>query len=209
MKRYLIGVLLIVLGVLGAGTSGAAEVVNANVRFDVNGGREIKVNAKSVPVGQPYGELPKPSRPDHKFTGWNTQPNGKGEYVTAETVCTTEDEHILYAVWITKKGRIAKAKPTLTIRQGRVAERTDGRLKLRFQKVAKASGYKVRFSTTKKFKKGTYETLTLNKNDNIIFIYGVPPYKTYYVKVRAFQKKGGKKIYGRWSKVKKFTTTVR
>lgn len=209
MKHYFIGFLFLLLGVLGCGMSGRAAAWNANVRFDVNGGQDLNVNAKSVPVGQPYGELPKPFRAGHKFTGWNTKPSGKGVYITADTVCTTEDEHILYAVWVTPKGKTAKAKPTLTMRQGRVAERTDGRLKLRFQKVAKASGYKVRFSTTKKFKKGTYETLTLNKNDNIIFIYGVPPYKTYYVKVKAFQNRSGKKVYGRWSKVKKFTTTVR
>lgn len=188
----------------------AASGMNANVRFDPNGGADVSVNAKAVPVGEAYGKLPVPTRSKHKFVGWCTTANGKGAYVTADTICQTEKEHILYAIWKTKKGKIAKARPTLTIRSDdKVVERTDGRLKLRFQRVAKASGYKIRFSTTKKFKKGTYETLTLNRNDNIVFVYGIPPYKTYYVKVRAYKKVGGKKRWGKWSKVKKFTSTVR
>lgn len=187
----------------------AAAIVNPNVRLDVNGGDPLGITAKAVAVGETYGELPVPTRAKHTFIGWCTTEDGTGLLIKEDTVCQTEDEHILYAIWLTKKGAVAKPKPQLELRQGKVRERTDGRLKLRYQRVSKANGYKIQFGTNKKFKKDTYETLTVSKNDNIIFIYGIPPYKTYYVRVKAYRKTATGKRWGKWSKVKKFTSTIR
>lgn len=209
MNKIVKMLIIAVFSVVCLSSTSHATNINPNVRLDVNGGESIKVTALAVPVGQPYGELPTPKRSKHTFLGWNTSADGNGVMIAPDTVCTIEGEHIIYAIWLTKKGAVANPEPTLELRDGKARERTDGRLKLRYQRVAKADGYKIRFSTTKTFKKGTYETLTINKNDNIVFIYGVPPYKTYYCKVKAYKKTAKGKRWGSWSKVKKFRTTVK
>lgn len=72
--------------------------------------------------------------------------------------------------------------------------------KIVWKKVSGAKGYQVKYSTTKKFKKAKTKTKTaktkkitlkkLNKNK-------------YFVKVRAYKKVNGKKVYGAWSSVLK------
>lgn len=68
-----------------------------------------------------------------------------------------------------------------------------------WKKVTGASGYQIVYSTSKKFKSKktknvTKATVTLSK---------LKKKKTYYIKVRAYTKVNGKKVYGKWSTVKK------
>ncbi|MBQ9114024.1 MAG: InlB B-repeat-containing protein [Clostridia bacterium] len=52
----------------------------------------------SIISGEPYGELPTPSRKNYEFLGWYTS---DGIQVTASTVCTVEKSYTwLYAKWI-------------------------------------------------------------------------------------------------------------
>ena len=70
--------------------------------------------------------------------------------------------------------------------------------KIRIKKVAKAKGYQIKYSDSKKFvgyleKSTSKTTITIKKLDR----------KTkYYFKVRAYTKVGKKKVYGAWSKTK-------
>lgn len=69
---------------------------------------------------------------------------------------------------------------------------------LKWKKVSGAKGYQIAYGTNKKLKKMVKKTtskttITLKKLKK----------KTYYVKVRAYCVKNGKKVYGTWSKVKK------
>lgn len=67
------------------------------VIFDAAGGG-ITVSNKRVVRGEPYGELPAPSRFGYEFDGWFTAEVG-GERVDAQTTVTAEFSHPLYAHW--------------------------------------------------------------------------------------------------------------
>ena len=65
------------------------------------------------------------------------------------------------------------------------------------------TGFQVRYATTKKFKSGTYKTVTLtSKSATSKALTKLKAGKTYYVKVRAYKTVDGKNIYSSWSKVK-------
>lgn len=56
------------------------------------------VEKVKVTVGEPYGNLPIPTRSGYKFLGWYTSTAG-GEKVLPTTVVTKEEDHVLYARW--------------------------------------------------------------------------------------------------------------
>lgn len=70
---------------------------NCTVTFDANGG-EVEKESMGVNYGQPYGDLPVPTRPGYEFAGWYTDIE-KGSVVKAETIVTTLTDHTLYARW--------------------------------------------------------------------------------------------------------------
>ena len=74
-------------------------------------------------------------------------------------------------------------------------------IKVSFKKVKGVSGYKITYSLNKKFKKA--KTLNVNAKTKSKLIKKLKSGKTYYVKVRAYAKATGKKVYGAWSSVKK------
>ena len=70
--------------------------------------------------------------------------------------------------------------------------------KISWKKVSKAKGYQVKWSANKKFKKAkkkftNKKTITLKKLNK----------KKYFIKVRAYKIKNGRKYYGKWSKTLK------
>ena len=73
-----------------------------------------------------------------------------------------------------------------------------GKVCIKWYKVASANGYQIQYSTKKNFVRkktkvvyGSKLKLKLKSN------------KKYYVRVRAYRKASGNKVYGKWSKVKK------
>ena len=76
------------------------------------------------------------------------------------------------------------------------------KISVKWKKIKKAKGYQLQYSTSKKFKKSKTKTKTTKKTS--LTIKKLKKGKTYYVRVRAFTKnKSGKKVSGKWSKVKK------
>ena len=65
--------------------------------FDPNGGT-CETGSAVYAVGEPYGELPVPTKGVYPFTGWFTAKSG-GEQVTAESVVTAVASRTLYARW--------------------------------------------------------------------------------------------------------------
>ena len=70
-----------------------------------------------------------------------------------------------------------------------------------YKKLKKVSGYQISYGLNKKFKKA--KTVTVKASVSKKVIKKLKSKKKYYVRVRAFNKKGTKKLYGTWSKVKK------
>ena len=67
------------------------------VTFRAEGG-ELDDIHREVRRNEAYGELPVPTRPGYTFCGWSTQRIG-GELVTADTVVTALEDHVLFARW--------------------------------------------------------------------------------------------------------------
>ncbi len=78
------------------------------------------------------------------------------------------------------------------------------KIKVSWKKVSKATGYQVKYSTSKKFRKTKTKTKTVKKNK--VTLKKLKLKKKYYVKVRAYKKVNldGYTVtaYGVWSKVK-------
>ncbi len=106
----------------------------------------------------------------------------------------------------TTKYKPAEKKISITVSPKRtklnsVASKKAKTMVVKWKRDKKASGYQITFANNKKFKKA--KSFTVNKNKTTKFtITKLSAKKTYYVKVRAFKKSGGKKIYGEYSKVK-------
>lgn len=73
------------------------------------------------------------------------------------------------------------------------------------KEVAGAEGYQIQYSTSKKFTKKTTKSATTKKTS-----YKIKKLKkktTYYIRVRAYTlDENGKKVYSKWTTVKKTTT---
>lgn len=72
---------------------------------------------------------------------------------------------------------------------------------VKLKKVAGVNGYQVKVSLNKKFKKKT--TVTINTKKAKAVVKKLKAGKKYFVKARTYVIVDGKKVYGKWSKVKK------
>ena len=69
------------------------------VKFDLDGGvfeeAETESTSKQVVYGEPYGELPTPTKEGNTFAGWEYS----GSIITPDTIVQMTGEHVLTAVW--------------------------------------------------------------------------------------------------------------
>lgn len=144
------------------------------ITLNPNGGTCSKKTI-SVAYGGAFGNLPTPKRSGYTFLGWFTQAEG-GLQITNNTINTYKSNITLYAHWKEKKGKI----------------------KLSWKKVSGATGYQIKYSTSKKFKKSNTKTVTIKKTKKTFK--NLKYNKKYYFKIRAYKKSGKKKIYSAWSK---------
>ncbi len=77
------------------------------------------------------------------------------------------------------------------------------KIKVRWNWYAYGDGYQIAYSTNKYFASNKTKRISAGVFTDAKTIAGLTKGKTYYVKVRAFQKSGGRKYYGAWSNVKK------
>ena len=105
------------------------------------------------------------------------------------TLCTIQQESI------------AAAKPA-RVQITKVSSTSAGKVKVSWKKVTKTSKYQLQVATKKSFK-GTKVTKTIASKKKTTTVSNLFQGKTYYVRIRAYRSKKGKKQYGTWSKVKK------
>ena len=70
---------------------------------------------------------------------------------------------------------------------------------LSWKKVTGAKGYQIQYALNKKFKKKK----NIQTKKTKYTIKKLKKKKTYYIRVRAYKMNGKKKVYGKWSTVKK------
>lgn len=79
-------------------------------------------------------------------------------------------------------------------------------LTVTWKKNTKVTGYEVQYSTSSKFTKKTTKSATIKKNKTTSkTISKLKSKKKYYVRIRAYKTVKGKKVYSKWSAVKKAT----
>lgn len=78
---------------------------------------------------------------------------------------------------------------------------------VKWTKAEGVKGYKVEYSTSKKFSKKTTKSTTIKKSSTVkATLKKLKPGKTYYVRVRSYSSLNGTTHYGEWSKTVKFKT---
>ena len=74
-----------------------------------------------------------------------------------------------------------------------------GKVVAKWKKASNADGYQIQYALNKKFKKAKSKTV----KSTSVTIKKLKKKKTYFVRVRAYKAVDGKKVYGKWSSVKK------
>jgi hypothetical protein len=106
---------------------------------------------------------------------------------------TTKEKHKPTKITIAKKMTISKVTST-----------KKKEIYVSWKKDTSFTGYQIYISTQKDFKKQTNKK-NLKKTEGEWTIKGLKSGKTYYIKIRAYNKVGNKKYYEEWSKIKKIT----
>lgn len=142
----------------------------------------VTVNVKEIPE-----ETPTPT-PTEKPTSTQQTPSTKPSDTAKETPSTSSGG----TKKTTKKVKVAKVKGLTVKVAGKKAT-------VKWKKISGVKGYRVQYSTSKKFK--SKKTVTVKKNTKKIT--GLKKKKTYYFRVRAYKSSSGNTYYGNWSNVKK------
>lgn len=134
--------------------------------------------------------LKNPTRKGYVFKGWYSDSKFKKKVTTISK--SSKKDITLYAKWSKVTVKKASIKKVTNVSKQKA--------KVTIQKVSGAKGYKIVYSTDKKFKKSVRSTTT-NKTGKTLT--KLKKGKTYYVKVCAYKLDSkGEKVYGPYSKVK-------
>lgn len=90
-------------------------------------------------------------------------------------------------------------RPPVRVKNLTVKNKNGRTLSLSWKKVKGARGYQIQYADNKKYKKKKSKQTKKTKYT----IKKLKKKKTYYIRVRAYKLDGGKKVYSKWSKVKK------
>lgn len=105
----------------------------------------------------------------------------------------------------TKSATSATAQTEVTVKKPSkvttTAKKTSA--KVTIKKVAGATGYQIQYATNKKMTAGK-KTITTKKATYSIT--GLKSKKTYYVRMRSYKTVNGKKVYSKWTGIKKIKT---
>ena len=98
-----------------------------------------------------------------------------------------------------ENGSKGAVTPPAKVKLKKAVNKKGRKLSLSWNKVKEAKGYRLQYAGNKKFKK---KKSRLTKKTKYT-IKKLKKKKTYYIRVRAYKVNSSKKVYGRWSKVKK------
>ena len=159
------------------------------ITYKLNKGKNNASNPSTY-----YGKkvtLKNPSRKGYAFAGWYTDAKFKKKITSISS--SAKSDYILYAKWT----KVKVAKASLTSAKNSKSKQ----ILLKYKKVSGAKGYEISYSTDKKFKKAVTKKNTAKTSYTISKL---KKGKTYYVRIRAYKMDStGKKVYGKYSSVKK------
>ena len=159
------------------------------ITYKLNKGKNNASNPSTY-----YGKkvtLKNPSRKGYAFAGWYTDAKFKKKITSISS--NAKSDYILYAKWT----KVKVAKASLTSAKNSKSKQ----ILLKYKKVSGAKGYEISYSTDKKFKKAVTKKNTAKTSYTISKL---KKGKIYYVRIRAYKMDStGKKVYGKYSSVKK------
>ena len=159
------------------------------ITYKLNKGKNNASNPSTY-----YGKkvtLKNPSRKGYAFAGWYTDAKFKKKITSISS--SAKSEYVLYAKWT----KVKVAKASLTSAKNSKSKQ----ILLKYKKVSGAKGYEISYSTDKKFKKVVTKKNTAKTSYTISKL---KKGKIYYVRIRAYKMDStGKKVYGKYSSVKK------
>lgn len=169
------------------------KISDFQVKLNANGGKSEK-SSIMVKNGNRYGSLPAPKRSKYTFKGWYTSKTG-GKKISASSLVSLQNNQTLYARW----SKVTTARVS-SIKLSNPKKR---QMAVKIKSVKGAKGYQIQYAENASFKKGRKTSDTGKSNKKISKL---KKGRTYYVKVKAYKKDScGKKIYGKYCKVKKIT----
>ncbi len=160
-----------------------------NITYKLNKGTNNAKNPSAY-----YNEkvsLKNPTRKGYIFKGWYTDKKYKNKITTIGK--DKKENYTLYAKW----QKVTVGKTTLASAKNDKSRK----IIVKYSKIPEAKGYEVSYSTQKNFKRSVNIKSTKNTSYTIK---NLKKGKTYYVRVRAYKMDStGKKVYGKYSSVKK------
>ena len=159
------------------------------ITYKLNKGKNNASNPSTY-----YGKkvtLKNPSRKGYAFAGWYMDAKFKKKITSISS--SAKSDYILYAKWT----KVKVAKASLTSAKNSKSKQ----ILLKYKKVSGAKGYEISYSTDKKFKKAVTKKNTAKTSYTISKL---KKGKIYYVRIRAYKMDStGKKVYGKYSSMKK------
>lgn len=92
--------------------------------------------------------------------------------------------------------------PSVKLKALKVAGGSKNKVKVTWKKAERINGYRLQYAQNKKSRK-KLKTKLLTAEKTSVTLKDLKKKKTYYVRIRAYVLLDGKKVYGKWSTVKK------
>lgn len=189
------------------GYTGSLDYPKLKIDYRLDGGKNAGSNPEYYIIGSEVTLQPA-VKDGYTFEGWYTNPNlGDKSKIDVITKADPDEDIILFAKW-TK----STVNDTVVDNKDQNRNQTQisaaGRPKIRAKNVkgkklsvtisGSAKCFELQYGTSKKFKKAKKVILTKKS-----YTKKLKKGKTYYVRVRGYNLKNGKKLYSAWSNVKK------
>lgn len=174
-----------------------------SIGFNVAGMGKKNPSATKPEEGKKPGETAIPTATPTPTVAPTIKPNGTGDtgssgnIVGTENRNSTENQSQSTKPGTSKKKKVKKPGKVTGVKI-RAGMKT---MYVSWNDRSTVSGYQIQYAMNKKFKNKKMKTAP--GYDWGINIRNLKKGKIYYVRVRAYNKKSGKKLYGKWSKIKK------
>lgn len=190
------------------GYTGSLDYPKLKIDYRLDGGKNADSNPEYYIIGSEVTLQPA-VKDGYTFEGWYTNPNlGDKSKIDVITDADPDEDIILYAKWTKSTvndntvvdNQDQNRNQTQISAAGRpkiTAKNMKGK-KLSVTISGTAKCFELQYGTSKKFKKAKKVILTKKS-----YTKKLKKGKTYYVRVRGYNLKNGKKLYSAWSNVKK------